>query len=122
MQYEDLSDWKYRITKAFTIQTDIKPAETLRTNFTTLTTAGRLYIHKGFCWDGASGAFDTENIMRGSAVHDAFCNLQQKGLITTDQRKQADKLFYKLIKQDGMSDLRAKIIYEAVRKFVELRY
>lgn len=122
MQYEGLADWKYRVTKAFTIQTDIKPTETLRTNFTTLTARGRLYIHKGFCWDGASGAFDTKNIMRGSCVHDAFCNLHQKGLIDNDQRKQADKLLYKLIKQDGMSSIRAKIVYEAVRKFVEIRY
>ena len=122
MEYENLRDWKYRIVKGFSIQTDIIPQQKIRTNFSTLTTKGRLYLHKGFCWDGASGAIDTKNIMRGSAVHDAFCNLQQLGLITIDQRKQADKLLYKLIVQDGMSSIRAKVIYQAVRKFVEIRY
>lgn len=122
MEYESLADWKYRILKSFSIQTEIKPSSTIRTVFTTLTPTGRLYIKKGFCWDGASGAIDTKNIMRGSAVHDALCNLHQKGLITIDQRKQADKLLYKIIKQDGMSSVRAKIVYEAVRKFVEIRY
>ena len=122
MEYESLKDWKYRILKTYSLQTDIIPPKKIQTKFSTLSTAGRLYIHKGFCWDGASGAIDTKNIMRGTACHDAFCNWQQLGLITIDQRKQADKLLYKLIKQDGMSSLRAKVIYEAVRKFVEIRY
>jgi len=122
MEFEELRDWEYRITKAFSLQTDIKPCKTIRTNFSTLTTTGRLYIHKGFCWDGASGAIDTKGVMRGSCVHDAFCNWHQKGLITIDQRKQADKLLKKLIKQDGVGPLRAAIIYGAVRRYVELRY
>ena len=122
MLYEDLKDWKYRVIKAFSIQTDIIPEKKIATNFSTLTTKGRLYIRKGFCWDGASGAFDTKNIMRGSCVHDAFCNWFQNGLITKDQRKQADKLLYKIIKEDGMSDIRAKIIYKVVRLYVEKRY
>jgi len=122
MEYEDLKDWKYRILKTFSIRTDIIPANTIRSNFSTLTTRGRLYIKKGFCWDGASGAIDTDNIMRGSCIHDAFCNWQQLGLLTVDQRKQADKLLYKHIKEDGMSSIRANIVYGAVRRFVEIRY
>ena len=122
MEYESLKPWKYRITKSFSLQTDIKPAKTIRTNFSTLTTTGRLYIHKGFCWDGASGAKDTKNIMRGSAVHDCGCNWYLKGLITDKERGQFDDLFYKLIKKDGMSDFRAGYIIKAVKANTKIRY
>lgn len=110
------------MTKGFSLATGIIPPQKIQTNFSTLTVKGRLYIHKGFCWDGASGAFDTKNIMYGSCVHDALCDMHQLGLITGDQRKQADKLLYVLIKKDGMSDFRANYVYQAVRKFVEIRY
>ena len=122
MEYESLKDWKYRITKSFSLQTDINPSDIVRTNFSTLTTTGRLYIHKGFCWDGASGAMDTKNIMRGSCLHDAGCNWYLQGLITDEMRGQFDDLFYKLIKKDGMSDLRAGYIIKAVKVNTKLRY
>lgn len=122
MEYETLKNWKYRIRKSFSIQTNIKPTKTIRSTFSTLTPTGRLYINKGFCWDGATGGRDTKNIMRASCIHDGFCNFQQKGLLTVDQRKQADKLLYKLMKEDGMSEFRANIIYQAVRRYVEARY
>ncbi len=122
MEYESLRPWDYRITKAFSLRTNIRPTNTIRTNFSTLTTTGRLYIHKGFCWDGASGARDTGNIMRGSCIHDAFCNWHQKGLITLDQRKQADDLFYNLIKKDGIGIMRAWYIIKAVKAHTKIRY
>jgi len=122
MEYESLKGWKYRITKKFSLRTNVKPAKAIRTNFSTLNTAGRLYIHKGFCWDGASGARDTKNIMRGSCIHDCFCNWYSKGLITDEMRGQADDLFYKLIKKDGMSDLRAGYIIKAVKANTKIRY
>lgn len=122
MEYESLKDWKYRIIKTFSLGTGIKPAKTIRTNFSTLTVRGRLYIHKGFCWDGASGARDTDNIMRGSCLHDAGCNWYLKGLITDEMRSQFDDLFYKLIKEDGMSDLRAGYIIKAVKANTKIRY
>ena len=122
MEYESLKNWKYRITKTFSLQTNIKPAKTIRTSFSTLTIQGRLYIHKGYCWDGASGARDTKNIMHGSCVHDAGCNWYLKDLITDEMRCQFDDLFYKLIKKDGMSDLRAGYIIKAVKANTKIRY
>ncbi len=122
MKYESLRDWKYRILEGFNIQTEIKPEIEIRTNFSRLTEDGVLYIEKGFCWDGASGAVDTDNIMEASCIHDAFCNMFQLKLITNDQRKQADKLLYELCLKNHMSEIRAKVIYEAVRKYVEAIY
>ncbi len=105
MKYENLKDWKYRVTKPFNLQTDIIPPQEIRTNFSTLTTEGRLYIHKGFCWNGPNGAFETKNLMLYSCVLDAGYSWFFKGLITEEMRGQFDDLFYKFIKQDDLNDL-----------------
>ena len=96
MQYESLKDWKYRILKTFSIQTDMRPERTIRSTFSTLTTNGTLYIKRGFCWDGASGAVDTDTIMLASCCHDAGCNWYLNGLINDKLRSDFDDLFYEL--------------------------
>lgn len=122
MEYESLNDWKYRITKGFSISTKIFPKEKIQTNFATLTTSGRLYVHKGFCWDGASGAFDTETMMKPSCCHDIGCNWFLAGLIDKEMRGDFDDLFYELCKKEGMNGVRAKLAYTAVRTNSKIRY
>lgn len=122
MEYEDLGNWKYRVTKSFAVNTKIFPEEIIRSNFATLTIRGRLYIHKGFCWDGASGAFDTETIMKPSCCHDIGCNWFLAGLISKEIRGEFDDLFYTLCKKSGMNELRAKVAYKAVQLNSKLRY
>jgi hypothetical protein len=122
MKYEDLNDWKYRVTEGFSIPTKIFPEETIRSNFATLTVRGRLYIQKGFCWDGASGAFDTDTIMKPSCCHDVGCNWFLAGLITAEMRGEFDDLFYALCLKAGMNSMRAKVVYKAVRANTRIRY
>ena len=122
MIYEDLKDWKYRVLEGFDLQTDILPDKPIKTAFSSLDQNGLLTIDKGFCWDGASGAIDTYNIIRGSCVHDAFCNWFDKKLITLEEREKADKILKALILQDGMGDFRAGIIYGAVKINTSIRY
>ena len=122
MEYESLKNWKYRVVKSFSIQTEIIPTVPIKTKFSSLTKEGILTIDKGFCWDGASGAIDTKNIMRGSCIHDAFCNWQHQGLISKEQREQADKLLKEIIKKDGMGKFRAAYIYWAIQMYVSIRY
>jgi hypothetical protein len=81
-----------------------------------------LTIEKGFCWDGASGALDTEGVLRASAAHDAGCNWRAKGLLTAKEIKAFDDLFYKLLKEDGVCGIRASYMYKAVRVNTKLRY
>jgi len=121
--YKALGDWKYRVTKGFSVQTDIIPPEKIQTNFSTLTVKGRLYIHKGFCWDGASGAFDTKNIMKASCLHDCLCNWMAAGLLSFDEYwEPADELLRKISINEGMSKGRARTIYMAVKEYGRIRY
>jgi len=79
---------------------------------------GRLSIHKGYAWDGPSGpTIDTKNFMRGSLIHDALYQLMREGLVHESFREEADKLLYRMIREEGMFWLRAKIVYYGVRIF-----
>jgi len=122
MEYGKLGDWKYRATEGFTLPTGIIPPKPIKTHFSALDIEGNLTIDKGFCWDGATGAIDSENIMRGSCVHDAFCNWQDQGYLDVEHRKQADLLLKKIILEDGMSEFRAGYVYGAVQTYVKIRY
>jgi len=122
LKYDDLKQFKYRVLEVFTMETDIFSEVPIETTFSCLDIDGMITIYPGFCWDGATGALDTNNIMRGSCVHDAFCNWHDQGMLTLEHRKKADELLEKIIKEDGMSDFRAGYVYGAVQAWVKLRY
>lgn len=110
--------YKYQLVEPYTIQTAIKPSQRVQALFLNLTTEGILHIGRGYAWDGASGpAIDTPDFMRGSLVHDAFYQMIRNGRLDPDERKVADGELYRICLEDGMSAVRAKAVYEAVRAF-----
>lgn len=79
---------------------------------------GRMYIRKGYSWDGPSGpTIDTNNFMRGSLYHDALYQLMREGLLHEQYREFADDVLYRMIRENGMFWLRAKWVYWGVRIF-----
>lgn len=122
MKYENIEDFKYRIIKTFSIATPLRPLATVKGEFATLCTNGRLYIKKGFLWDGASGAIDTDNVMLPSCVHDVGCSWYLKKLIDIDMRHEFDDLFKTLLKKQGMNTIRVAAMYAAVRANTSIRY
>jgi hypothetical protein len=81
-----------------------------------LTKEGTLFIKKGYCWDGPSGpAIDTDNFMLGSLIHDALYQLIREKKLPKSMRDFADRLLYKLCRDDGMSKIRAWWVYWGVR-------
>ena len=74
---------------------------------------GILTIKSGYAWDGATGAIDTKNFMRGSLVHDALYQLI--GEEKFSDRKFADDTLRKICREDGMSSFRAYYVWKAVR-------
>lgn len=124
--YEDIRKFDYRMTKTISIVTPIRPTETIRSSLSTLATNGRLYLKKGFLWDGASGAVDTKSIMLPSAFHDSGCSMYLKGFIDGEMRKQFDVLFKTLLDAEvakgNLSKFRAAYMYRAVRANTKIRY
>ena len=127
--------YKYRTSKTFFYQTNIKPYEEIQLGRIALTIEGLMIIDKGYSWDGPSGwTIDTKNFMPGSLIHDATyevlrcpaklldrkCDIERSGLIiyaaTHEQvREEADKMLQDIILADGMSEFRANYVYKGVR-------
>jgi hypothetical protein len=82
-----------------------------------LTSDGLLTLWKGYRWNGSSFVQDTPACMRASAFHDALCKLISRGLLPASTRPVADKLYYDLCREDGMSWLQAKVRYAGLRVY-----
>ena len=80
---------------------------------------GRVVIMGGYAWDGPSGpAFDTENFMVPSMVHDALYQLMRNQALPLDPyREIADEMMFKMCKDRGMCGVRAWWCKRGVRKF-----
>ena len=113
--------YKYQIVEDYSTDIDIKPdpdlGDVVGNDYISLTAEGRLTIKKGYAWDGPSGpTIDTLNFMRGSLVHDALYQLMREESLDKDKdRDPADRLLQDMCKKDGMSSLRAWLVYHAVR-------
>ena len=56
--------------------------------------------------------------MRGSLVHDALYQLMRRGLLNyKEDREPADRILYQICREDGMSRIRAKMVYLGVHWF-----
>lgn len=109
--------WKYTTTEEVIYDTGWNVSNAILTPFIELTLNGRLTITKGYSFDGASGAIDTDTVMKGALIHDALYNLLRDAKLPQSYRKDADKLFYKVNVEEGMFEVRAYYMYLAVRAF-----
>ena len=109
--------YKYQLVENYITDINIKPEDTINSDYIDLTSNGQLTIKKGYAWDGPSGpTIDTLNFMRGSLVHDALYQLMRNNFLDKNQyRQEADRLLATMCKQDGMSAARAWIVYQGVR-------
>lgn len=109
--------YKYQLVEDYEVVTSIRPETDIVTDFICLDTMGRLWIKKGYAWDGPSGpAYDSPNFMRGSLVHDALYQLMRQGHLDPKiHRKAADKEMVRICREDGMWALRRQWAYAGVR-------
>lgn len=107
---------KYQFTRDYSCYTGILLPHDVHMDFYTLTADGWCHIFKGFAWDGPSGlTWDTKNSMRGSAIHDCYCQAAKEGKIPyeTISPWHHDQLRDICI-EDGMFVFRANLWHEAV--------
>ena len=109
--------YKYQLFENYCTGINIKPDQDVITDYIELTTGGNLIIKKGYAWDGPSGpTIDTLNFMRGSLVHDALYQLMREEHLDKDEhREPADRLLQEMCKNDGMSALRAWLVWHGVQ-------
>lgn len=108
--------YKYQLAQDYTCMTPIKPPDAIKHEFFALYKNGRLWVKKGYAYDGASGpTFDTKSSMRPSLVHDVFCQMMRSKLLDYDRwQDTVNLLFRQQCIEDGMWAWRAAIWYSAV--------
>lgn len=111
--------YNYQLAETYRTQTTLRPSKKIETEFITLDVDGVLEIRAGYAWDGATGAIDTNTIMRGSLVHDALYQLIRLGYLEKSDRSIADRELNRICLEDGMWKIRAKYVYDAVKDFAD---
>ena len=111
--------YKYQIHEEYTIKVNIFPKSDIQTDYLILTAKGFLTVLKGYCYDGATGTYDSSNIMRGSLIHDALYQLMRMQLISRTNKEKADRILKRICKEDGMCSFRAWLVYAAVERWGE---
>lgn len=107
--------YHYQLAEDYAVQLGIRLPEPIRTVYINLSDDGWLFIRRGYAWDGPSGpAIDTRNFMRGSLIHDALYQLLRLGLLGAQHRAAADLEMWRACREDGMSRLRAWLVWVAV--------
>ena len=111
------SGYKYQIKSDYIDIIDFKPDKPISTEYIALALDGTIKLKNGYAWDGPSGpTIDTLNFMRGSLIHDALYQLMRERYLDKEQyREPADRLLHSICKEDGMSSLRAWVVYQGVR-------
>lgn len=89
----------------------------VETRWVKLTEHGRLHVKAGYPWDFATGAVDTESIIKASLVHDIFCELINDGLLPEHVQVLADEQFRMIAKAEDMTWFRRMYAYTAVRLY-----
>ena len=109
--------YKYQLAAAYECNIDIKPKDSIVTEYIDFSIEGKLTIKKGYAWDGPSGpTYDSLNFMRGSLVHDALYQLMRENHLGKDEyRDPADRQLQTMCKEDDMSSIRARWVYLGVK-------
>lgn len=91
-----------------------------------ITTNGFITVKSGFKWGASATTIDTKNSRRASCIHDAYFHLSDKGVFQgskSDTILQIVNLYmHEMLIQDGMSNWRAKMWYNALDKFSYLAW
>lgn len=110
--------YDYQLSENAAFHTSICPPITIKSDFLSLDSEGGLTILAGYAWDGASGpTLNSDSSMTPSLVHDALYQLMREGRLHPEWRKEADEQLYRMLRQRGMSWVRAKSWLAGVRWF-----
>ena len=127
MRYHTLPrSWKYELDEDETFALDIDTHACVETELWSIKRT-IVHVRAGYRWDGPSGpTIDTETAMRGSLLHDVLWQAIEEGLLAPRFQRMADRMFRKVLREDGMLWPRRRLWWFAVhlagrRRFRNLR-
>lgn len=110
-----IKDMKYVLASDYEVQTPII-GNPITDDWFILSDDGKLWIRRGFPWNGASGpTWDTDSCISASAVHDVFCVCMRDGRLDFDKwQDKVNEFFREMCVANGMSSFRAKLWHMGV--------
>jgi len=92
----------YQLVADYFFQTSILPGKDIITERLHLLTDGRMFILRGYCWDGTSGpVIDRKTNMRAGCGHDGLYQLSRMNKIPFEWWPRLDLEFAKVLDEDG---------------------
>lgn len=119
MKYRKIINYKYELSEDFTtfLPEFIDKNYYFVHPFFSLDNA-KLSINKYYAWDGVSGpTIDTKNTFVAGLVHDVLYQSIRLNLLPKSEKKLVDKIFKRMLIENGMSKFRATYFYWAVKWF-----
>ena len=127
------SGYRHQLVEDVFTDTKIYPERVICTDYIELLSNGRLWVKKGYAWDGPSGPcrlladrlpqflrnMYLKKILPGSLFHDALSELLRKELLDRKWYPQIHKEFRRVNLECGMWKPRAWWTYQAVVRFGE---
>ena len=115
--YRSVKNYKYQTTEDMSITLDHDFEAKGVDNFLKIKRQ-KLFIEKGYAWDGASGpTWDDKSTMMASLVHDALYQLLRAGIIHESRRLDADAELERIAVEDGMWKWRAAMWRKGLKWF-----
>lgn len=90
-------------------------AKPINTRYVDIGVNGFMVIREGYSWDGATGVPDSNEILRGSLIHDVLYQLIREGFIPKAERDLADLTLRNICMEDGMVPNMAELVYQGVK-------
>ena len=114
MRYTKIGWHAFQLVDDFVEKTLIK-GFTVKTDWCTLSPDGALFLKKYYAWDGPTGAWPSKYFVKGSGVHDAFCELINLGLLPKSVQYLADEEMRQINDEGKMWKPRVMWTYLMVR-------
>ena len=114
MKYTKLGWGAYQVAEDFIVQTNIK-GYSVHTDLYTLAKDGKLYVSKYYAWDGPTGALNTRSFVKGSCIHDIFCEMINNAKLLKSLQCMADEEMLIINRRQKMWWPRRLWTYGAVR-------
>ena len=129
MKYSLTKHYKYKLEETEMRETLIWGFE-FNTPYMAMLDNGQLFVKKGYAWDGSSipfkkifrvlslGMYDPDRYCKiASLIHDALCQAIREGFIPKHRKQVIDFLYRTMLIEGGMSERRAILRYNALRRF-----
>lgn len=117
MKYK--SGYRYKLDEAYLYRLPFDTCDVKVDGAWAVIVNNKLVVTVGYAWDGASTGlpWTPKAWLRPSLIHDALYQLIREGQLPMERRKDADEVFYQLLRENGVNLIVATVAYWAVRLF-----